>query len=128
MTSFEFACHTWDVPRSECREFVVAGRRVLVCEYDGAYYAHSASCTHLEYSLDGSRVCQGAIECAWHRFQYDVKTGDNVSPVAMCPTGDPELSKPVAPLATYATEVRNNRIYVEVSSAPAYLSFGAVWD
>lgn len=107
-----FVCTTADVPVSECREFAVLGRCIIVCEYQGAYFAHSAMCSHLAYSLDWAPVRDGLIECPWHRFCYDVVTGTNVTPGKICPTGDPALSKPVAPLQTFALELRGDAIYV----------------
>jgi nitrite reductase/ring-hydroxylating ferredoxin subunit len=112
---YVFACRVGDVPRSECRVFTVSGRDVLICEYGGNYYAHSPFCSHLTYSLDYAPVCSGAIECTWHRFTYDVVTGTNVSPGVLCPTGDPALSKPIAPLSTYPVERRGDSIYVALS-------------
>lgn len=110
--TFRFACKTSDVPRSECREFHVGGRRILVCEYAGDYYAHSPVCTHQEYSLDGACLRDGEIECPWHFYRYDVVTGENVFPRAMCPTGDPELSKSIAALGTYPVKREGDEIYV----------------
>jgi 3-phenylpropionate/trans-cinnamate dioxygenase ferredoxin component len=110
--TFAFVCRTADVPRSECRVFTVLGRDVLICENGGNYYAHSPSCTHLAYSLDWARVCRGAIECSWHGFTYDVVTGTNVEPGIICPTGDPALSKEIAPLATFPVERRGDDVYV----------------
>jgi nitrite reductase/ring-hydroxylating ferredoxin subunit len=112
-----FVCRTGDVPPGECREFTANGRSVLICESGGEYYAHSAFCSHLRYSLDWSQVSDGCIECPWHRFRYDVVTGANVFPGAMSPLGDPALSKPVAPLQTFETQRRGDAIYVALDSA-----------
>ena len=109
---FVYVCRTSDVPRSECRTFSLAGGDVLMCEHLGEYYAHSAFCTHLLYPLDWAPVCRGAIECSWHGFTYDVVTGENVVPGLICPTGDPELSKDVAALATFPVERRGDELYV----------------
>ena len=100
------------MPRGECREFTSCGRRVLICEYRGEYYAHSPTCSHLDYSLDWAQVREGCIECPWHHFCYDVVSGTNVVPGKISPFGIDELSKPVEPLQTYATQRRGDEIFV----------------
>lgn len=112
MAEFVFVCATFDVPHAECREFRAGGRRVLICEDGGRYYAHSAVCAHQDYSLDGARVCYGAISCPWHGFTFDVVTGCNEYPGRVYPVGFPGPSKAIGSLDTYQTEVRGQHIYV----------------
>jgi nitrite reductase/ring-hydroxylating ferredoxin subunit len=111
---FLFACRVAEVPRSECRAFTVGGREVLICEYGGQFFAHSSLCTHQAYPLDYASVVSGSIACTWHGWCYDVVTGENVVPGRICPTGDPELSKEIAPLLTFAVERRGDELYVAV--------------
>ena len=126
--TFAFVCRASDVPRSECRVFTVAGYDVLVCENGGSYYAHSPFCTHQLYSLDSAPVCNGAIECTWHGFKYDVVTGENVAPRTLCPTGDPALSKAVAGLATFPLERRGDDLYVALPDERTRLRFSGWSD
>ncbi|MBV8490525.1 MAG: Rieske 2Fe-2S domain-containing protein [Candidatus Eremiobacteraeota bacterium] len=109
-----FVCRAADVPPGECREFTAGGRSVLICENAGEYYAHSATCSHQAYSLDYAEVRDGKIECPWHRFCYDVVTGENVFPGSMSPFGIPELSKPVRPIETFPLERRGDDLYVSL--------------
>jgi nitrite reductase/ring-hydroxylating ferredoxin subunit len=115
--SFALVCRTRDVPRSECREFSIGGRSIIICEDGGNYYAHSAFCSHLTYSLDYAPVRNGQIECPWHRYCYNVVTGENEFPGNRGLFGDPELTRPVAPLATFALERRGDELYVDLESA-----------
>ncbi len=112
--AFSLVCTTRDVPRSECREFSTGGRSIIICEYGGEYYAHSAFCSHLAYSLDAAPVRHGQIECPWHRFSYDVVTGKNEFPGERGVFGDPDLAHPVAPLVTFTLERRGDELYVDV--------------
>ena len=114
--AFFFVCSTRDVPRSECREFSIGGRAIIVCEHAGEYFAHSAFCSHLTYPLDHAVVRDGRIECPWHRYCYDVRTGKNEFPGERGLFGDPELSHPVAPIATFPLERRGDDLYVDVST------------
>jgi len=115
--AFRLICTTRDVPRSECREFPAGGRTIIICEYGGEYYAHSPFCSHLTYSLDYAPVRDGQIECPWHRYCYDVKSGKNEFPGERGLFGDPELVHPVAPLATFPLERRGDELYVDVETA-----------
>jgi nitrite reductase/ring-hydroxylating ferredoxin subunit len=109
---FVFVCAAFEVPRSACREFRVDGRRVLICEDGGGYYAHSAVCPHQEYSLDGACLWNGSINCPWHGYTFDVVTGRNEYPGRVYPVGIPGPSKAIGSLDTFATELRGDRIYV----------------
>lgn len=115
--AFSLVCTTRDVARSECREFPAGGRTIIICEYGGEYYAHSPFCSHQTYSLDYAPVRGGRIECPWHRFCYDVKTGKNEFPGDRALFGDPELVREWAPLATFPLERRGDALYVDVETA-----------
>lgn len=114
--AFSLVCTTRDVPRSECREFTARGRSIIICEYGGEYYAHSAFCSHVAYPLDSAPVRDGQIECPWHRFCYDVVTGKNEFPGERGLFGDPELAHPFPPLATFPLERRGDELYVDVET------------
>ena len=113
---FVYVCRTADVPPAECREFNVAGRSVLICEDAGAYYAHSAACPHQLYSLDGSCVRNGEIACPWHGYTFDVVTGANAYPVRVYPVGPAGPSKAIGALQTFAIEIRDGAVYVDVTA------------
>jgi 3-phenylpropionate/trans-cinnamate dioxygenase ferredoxin component len=107
-----FVCRTSEVPTSTCREFFVGRRRVLICEHEGTYHAHSSICPHQGNSLDGASLWGRNIDCPWHHFLFDVVTGENVYPRSVYPTDRPDLLRTVAPLRTYATEVRDGDLFV----------------
>lgn len=56
-----------------------AGRRFRVVELDGRLVAHSTLCPHQLGPLDQGEVMQGIIQCPWHGYRFDVRTGENVS-------------------------------------------------
>lgn len=110
---FVRVCAASDLEPSACREFRAANRRVLICEYRGSYYAHSTICPHQGNSLDGARLYDGAIECPWHHYEFDVVTGENRYPSRSYPPGVLEaLAAPVPPLHTYPLQRRGDDIYV----------------
>jgi 3-phenylpropionate/trans-cinnamate dioxygenase ferredoxin subunit len=107
-----FVCKTAEIPPSTCRAFQIGHRQVLICEYAGAFYAHSALCPHQGNSLDGASLWGSRIDCPWHHYLFDVVTGENVYPRRVYPSDRPDLTSSVAPLRTYPTEVRNGDLFV----------------
>lgn len=74
---------------------------ILVCNYDGDYYALEDRCSHEEFELSAGAfdADSGTIECALHGARFDVRDGR-----ALC-----------APA------------YVPVTRFPVKIEGGAVW-
>lgn len=70
-----FAATRSQLSSTEAREFVVAGREIVLCLVDDEVYALDGICTHEELPLDGGEVDDGVLECPWHGATYDVCTG-----------------------------------------------------
>ncbi len=51
---------------------------VRVVEVDGERCAFKARCPHLLGPLDDVPVIDGAIQCPWHGYRFDVRTGANL--------------------------------------------------
>ena len=51
------------------------GSRVQVVELAGEWIVHSLTCPHSLGPLDESEIEDGEIECPWHGYRFDVKTG-----------------------------------------------------
>jgi 3-phenylpropionate/trans-cinnamate dioxygenase ferredoxin component len=103
--NFVRICFARDVLPSTCREFEAGRRRVLICEYQGAYYAHGAICPHRGNSLDGAPLWKGAIDCPWHHYLFDVVTGQSQDPARDVPS-----------LQTFPLERRGDDLYVAFPS------------
>lgn len=112
-----FICKTSEIPASTCRAFRVGDRSVLICEHDGAFFAHSTNCRHRGESLDGARVWGETIDCPWHHYLYDLRTGENVYPRNVYPADRPELEANLRPLATFPIEVRDEDLFVGLPSS-----------
>jgi nitrite reductase/ring-hydroxylating ferredoxin subunit len=102
---------TDEIPPGETRFFCVEGRSVVIAEYDGGFHALDGICPHKGMELDHARLAGDAIECPWHRYQYDVRTGENLFPSRVY-AGD--ISRPADPLATYRVDVADGEIWVEL--------------
>ena len=55
------------------------GAHFKVIELDGKLIAYSTRCPHLLGPLDAGRVEGGIVECPWHGYRFDVRTGQCVS-------------------------------------------------
>jgi nitrite reductase/ring-hydroxylating ferredoxin subunit len=73
-----------EIADGEARAFDVHGAAVAVCNCRGQFFATSDVCTHAhallhEGSLDRVRC---TIECALHGAEYDLATGEVITPPA----------------------------------------------
>lgn len=85
---------------------------VLLAHYEGQIYALSGRCTHQGNPLDGAVLWDHLVDCPWHHFQFDVRTGENHFPRNVYPKDVPGLERQVHALRTYAVEVRDGEIWV----------------
>ena len=92
------------VPSGKMASAWAGGRRVLVYNVDGEYYATDEQCTHRECSLKQGRLNGKIINCPCHATRFDVTTGEVLSPPA------------TVPLPTYEIKVEGNRILVGVDT------------
>jgi nitrite reductase (NADH) small subunit len=81
----------------------MGARRLAICNDAGAFYACEDVCPHEGSTLARGRVCEGQIVCPVHHWPWDLKSG----------LTDPSL--PHLRLRLYACEVRDGKVYVDVS-------------
>lgn len=53
----------------------VGGRRYRVVDVDGDLLVHPVACPHMLGPLDEGPVADGCIECPWHGYRFDLRTG-----------------------------------------------------
>ena len=83
----------------------IDGRRVTIArDSSGRLHAFDDTCTHANVSLAEGEVEGGLIECWLHGSQFLLETGE--------PTSLPA----VKPVPTYAVEVRDEAIFVDVTA------------
>lgn len=71
------------------KEFSLEGKRILLSFFDGEFGAINARCNHMGAPLAQGRLKpDGCIECPWHYWQFDHKTGEaknrSYEPLASC--------------------------------------------
>ncbi|MDG6916664.1 MAG: non-heme iron oxygenase ferredoxin subunit [Nitrososphaerota archaeon] len=80
----------------------IDGEHVLLSKIGGEVFAVAGTCTHEEADLGQGFVLDGRVVCPLHLSQFDLKTGDVVTPPA------------TDPLKHYKTRVDAGTVYVEV--------------
>lgn len=103
-----------EVPPGQTRFVQVNGTPVLLANRAGEIYALYGLCSHRGHPLEGATLWDDLVDCPWHHFQYDLRTGGNYYPKNVYPRDLPSLQGQVAPLRTYRVELRDAEIWVEV--------------
>ncbi len=76
----------------------VGSKRLCLAHYEGKWHALDARCPHANGPLDGGKLGEGTVVCPWHRFEFDLKTGQSES-------GGYYVN-------TYQVKIKNQRLWV----------------
>ncbi|MEM4312099.1 MAG: non-heme iron oxygenase ferredoxin subunit [Nitrososphaerales archaeon] len=78
------------------------GKKILVVNVEGKYYAVDGICTHEYAELVNGIILEKRIVCPLHLSQFDLETGEVMNPPA------------TEPLKTYKVKIEGDSIWVEV--------------
>ena len=107
-------CRVDEIPPGTTKYFTTAGGPVLLANCSGEIFATGGLCPHRSNPLEGAILWGCLVECPWHHFQYDVRTGENHYPKNVYPKDVPDLQSQVRPLSTYPVELRGDEIWVNL--------------
>jgi 3-phenylpropionate/trans-cinnamate dioxygenase ferredoxin subunit len=93
---------TDDLPPGKMICVDVAGKRVLVANVDGVYYATDDTCTHEDASLSSGSLNGELVKCPLHGSRFSLRTGE--------PMEDPAEE----PLRCFQVQVRDGDVLVAV--------------
>ena len=66
-----------DLPQGSCKTIELSGGRELALYHvNGEFYATENFCPHKGAPLAEGKLCEHVIECEWHGWQFDVRTGE----------------------------------------------------
>ena len=69
-----------DVPPGSVRGVKVADARIALVNLDGELCALDNACPHRGGPLARGRLVSGELECPWHRFRFDPRSGQATMP------------------------------------------------
>src|SRR6266850_7881002 len=66
-----------DLPAGSCKTIdLPEGRELALYNVNGELYATENFCPHKGAPLSAGTLCEYVIECDWHGWQFDVRTGE----------------------------------------------------
>ena len=71
---------TNDIQPSTMKAYDLAGERVCTVNIEGNYFAIGNVCTHLGGPLNEGTLEGYDVECPWHGYKFDVRTGNPTKP------------------------------------------------
>lgn len=95
-------CKADEIAPGNALKIEADGLTVAVFNVDGEFFVTDDGCTHGPGSLSEGFVDGDVIECNFHNGQFNIKTGEVVSPPCMIP------------IKTYPTVVEDGKVIIEV--------------
>lgn len=112
--AFQKLARLQDVPPGQTKFVCTATKPVVLANWKGGIYALYGLCPHRNNLLEGARLWDNLLDCPWHHYQYDVRTGANYFPANVYPKDLPHLRQQLKTLETYPVELREGEIWVDV--------------
>jgi nitrite reductase/ring-hydroxylating ferredoxin subunit len=94
-------CSTDEVAPGNALRVESGDLALAVFNVDGEFFVTDDLCTHGPGSLAEGYIDGDVVECNFHNGQFNIKTGEVVSPPCM------------VPVKTYKTLVENGRVVIE---------------
>ncbi len=91
-----------DVAPGTLKGVMANGTPVVLANVDGDVYALKDECSHETYPLSDGELEDGDVVCIYHGARFDCATGRNKALPA------------VRPVQSYAVEIRDGDIYIDV--------------
>lgn len=95
-------CSTSDVAPGSALKVETGDLVLAVFNVDGEFFVIDDTCTHGPGSLSEGYIEDDVVECNFHNGQFNIKTGEVVSPPCMIP------------IKTYPVSVVDDRVTIEV--------------
>jgi nitrite reductase/ring-hydroxylating ferredoxin subunit len=102
MTTRIKLCSADEVSPGSAIRVEAADLTLAVFNVGGQFYVTDDNCTHGPGSLSEGYIEDDIVECNFHNGQFNIRTGEVVSPPCM------------VPVKTYSTVVEDGSVYIEV--------------
>jgi len=95
----------------------IEDKEVLICNYDGKFYALDRRCSHMKALLDLGTLEGYILTCPLHFAQFDITTGEALNrPVADASSFEPiSVPEMITNINTYPVLVEGQTVSVDVS-------------
>lgn len=103
-----------ELPPDSMRAVEAGGRQVLLVNVEGRVHALQAFCPHRAAPLQEGTLWGAVIECPWHHYRYDARSGENLYPRNVYPDDLPFVQRDLRPLRRYAVRVEGDDIWVQI--------------
>jgi 3-phenylpropionate/trans-cinnamate dioxygenase ferredoxin component len=103
MPEFVTVARASEIPPGEMLIVEMNGEEVAVANVGGEFVAFQNNCTHRAGPLGEGILTGDVVECPFHGGQFNVRTGDVVSP------------PPEEPIKTYSVQVEGDDVKVEAA-------------
>lgn len=90
-----------DLAPGEGKPIEVQGKQLALFNIEGKFYAIGNTCPHRGGSLGDGTLSGKTVTCPLHSWEFDVESGECVSPGAGC-------------VPTYPVEVQGNDVFVDL--------------
>ena len=101
MPAFVRVASVSDVEPGKVKEVTASGKTLALCNVDGTFYALDNVCLHRGGPLGEGYIDGDKVECPWHGWQFNVKTG--------CVPVNPDMKVPI-----YEVKVEGEDVLVAV--------------
>ena len=102
MSSRLVICSTDDVAEGAALKVETEGLILAVFNVEGEFYVMNDGCTHGPGSLSEGYIEGDVVECNFHNGQFNIRTGEVVSPPCMIPQ------------KIYPTIIEDGKVVIEV--------------
>lgn len=108
-----------DIAQGGLKAVTLDGREIVICNYEGAFYAVERACGHANARLERGALTGWILTCPLHYAQFDIRSGEALSgPAPAAPAvkhanpSDP--AHITRPLKTYPVQLQNGFLYIDL--------------
>ena len=95
-------CSAAEVAAGTALRVETEGLVLAVFNVGGTFYVTDDNCTHGPGSLSEGYIEDDVVECNFHNGQFNIRTGEVVSPPCMIP------------VKTYRASVEDGKVFIEI--------------
>ena len=85
MENFIKVASVGDIQDGDMISAEIEDSKVIIAHLEGAFYAFDEECTHAGCGLSDGDLDENIIQCPCHGAEFDIRTGEVVSPPAVEP-------------------------------------------